>query len=116
MGLAPSCLGLKQFLFRSSTPAVCIPPGARLRLHDIPAHLQQGLGVGEVEDVSFVQQNIEAFSNRDAVRFANGKEVLLQWLRFGQRVDVLSLSSAAAAEEQTNHQMREEVYRHLFLG
>jgi hypothetical protein len=72
--------------------------------------------VGEVEDVSFVQQNIEAFRYRDAVRFANGKEVLLQLLRFGQRVDVLSLSSAAAAEKQTNHQMREEVYRHLFLG
>jgi hypothetical protein len=72
--------------------------------------------VGEVEDVSFVQQNIEAFSYRDAVRFANGKEVLLQWLRFGQGVDVLSLSSAAAAEEQTSHQMREEAYRQLFLG
>ena len=116
MGLAPSCLGLKQFLFRSSTPAVCIPPGARLRLHDIPPALQQRLGVGEVEDVSFVQQNVEAFRYRDAVRFANGKEVLLQLLRFGQRVDVLSLSSAAAAEEQTNHQMWEEEYCRLFVG
>jgi hypothetical protein len=27
-------------------PAVCIPPGARLRLEDIPARLQNDLGVG----------------------------------------------------------------------
>src|SRR5438045_210685 len=33
MGLTPSCPGLKQFLFSYSTPAVCIPPGARIRLH-----------------------------------------------------------------------------------
>ena len=116
MGLAPSGFGLKRFLFRLSTPAVCIPPGARLRLYDIPAHLQQRVGVGEVEDVSFVQQNMEAFRYRDAVRFANGNDLLLQFLRLGQRVDVLSLSPAPAAEEQTNHRMREEAYRQLFVG
>ena len=116
MGLAPSCLGLKQFLFRSSTPAVCIPPGARLRLYDIPAHLQRGLGVSEVEDVEFVQQNMESFRYRDAVRFANGKEVLLQFLRFGQRVDVQSLSSEDNADEKTKHQIREDEYQHLFVG
>ena len=115
MGLAPSGFDLKQFLFRSSTPAVCIPPGARLRLHDIPAHLQQGLGVGEVEDVSFVQQNAEAFSYRDAVRFGNGKEILLQFLRLGQRVDVLRLSSATDEEQIRIHQIREDEYRDLFV-
>jgi hypothetical protein len=115
MGLAPSSLGLKHFLFPFRTPAVCIRPGARLRLHDIPAHFQQRLGVAEVEDVSFVQQNAEAFSYRDAVRFGNGKEILLQFLRLGQRVDVLRLSSATDEEQIRIHQIREDEYRDLFV-
>jgi len=115
MGLAPSSLGLKHFLFPFRTPPVCIPPGARLRLHDIPAHLQQRLGAGEVEDVLFVQQKAEAFSYRDAVRFGNGKEILLQFLRLGQRVDVLRLSSATDEEQIRIHQIREDEYRDLFV-
>ena len=116
MGLAPSCSGLKRFFFPSRTPAVCIPPGARLRLHDIPWHLQKRLRVGEVEEVSFVQQSAEAFTYRDAVRFANGKELLLQFLRCGQRMDVLSLSPEDGSEEKTKHQIREEEYRQVFVG
>jgi hypothetical protein len=116
MGLAPACPGLKQLIVPSSTPAVCIPPGARLRLYDIPLHLQQRLGVGEVEKVSFGQQSAEAFTYRDAVRFGNGRELLLQYLQYGQRVDVLSLSPEASAGEKAKHQMQEEEYRHLFVG
>jgi hypothetical protein len=71
--------------------------------------------VGEVEDVSFVQQNAEAFSYRDAVRFGNGKEILLQFLRLGQRVDVLRLSSATDEEQMKIHQIREDEYRDLFV-
>ena len=116
MGLAPSCPSLKQLFFSSSTPAVCIPPAARLRLLDIPLHLQQRLGVGEIEEVSFVQQSAEAFRYRDAVRFANGKELILQHLQCGQRVDVLSLSPLDNAEEKPKHQIREEEYRQIFVG
>ena len=36
-------------------PAVCIPPGARLMLHDIPLRLQNEIGVGPVETVTFTQ-------------------------------------------------------------
>src|SRR5579859_8020285 len=36
-------------------PAVCIPPGARLELQDVPARLQQELGVGPFEEVTFTQ-------------------------------------------------------------
>src|SRR5215469_1050890 len=32
-------------------PAVCIPPGARLQLQDIPVRMQQELGVGACEPV-----------------------------------------------------------------
>ena len=75
--------------------AVCIPPGARLRLDDIPARLQQELGVGPAEEVTFTQISEVVNSHRDAVRFYNGREVRLQELREGQRVRVLDLSMAA---------------------
>ena len=86
-------------------PAVCIPPGARLRLQDIPARLQHELGVGPVEDVTFTQISAAVNSYRDAVRFCNGREVRLQELREGQRVVVLDLS---VAEELDLERLREE--------
>jgi len=86
-------------------PAVCIPPGARLRLQDIPARLQHDVGVGPAEDVTFTQITAAVNSYRDAVRFPNGREVRLQELREGQRVTVLDLS---AAEELDLERLREE--------
>jgi len=86
-------------------PAVCIPPGARLKLQDIPARLQHDLGVSPVEDVTFTQITAAVNSYRDAVRFPNGREVRLQELREGQRVTVLDLS---AAEELDLERLREE--------
>lgn len=75
------------------TPAcvICVPPGARLQLHDIPLKLQQQLGVRESESVTFVQLHAEAYQYRDAIRFDNGRELLLQRLKEGQRLEVLSL-------------------------
>jgi hypothetical protein len=72
-------------------PAVCIPPGARLVLWDIPKSLQRELGVGPVEEVQFVQTTAEVNTYRDAVRFKNCRQALLQQLREGQRVQVLSI-------------------------
>ena len=72
--------------------AVCIPPGARLVLQDIPQHLQDELAVGAVEQVAFTQISPAAYSYRDAVRFQNGREVLLQHLHEGQHVFVVELS------------------------
>ena len=86
-------------------PAVCIPPGARLELHDIPARLQHELGVGPVEKVTFTQITAVVNSYRDAIRFPNGREVRLQELREGQRVRVLDLSTA---EELDLERLREE--------
>lgn len=86
-------------------PAVCIPPGARLQLQDIPVRLQHELGVAAVEEVTFTQLSAAANSYRDAVRFRNGREVRLQELREGQRVKVLDLS---LAEELDLERLREE--------
>ena len=95
LGLTSQCLNLKDIFSLGRTPAVCVPPGARLLLRDIPGQLQKSLGLAEVEEVTFVELSAEAFSHRDAVCFANGREILLQYLRCGQRVDVLSLSSVS---------------------
>ena len=87
-------------------PAVCIPPGSQLELQDIPVRLQHDLGVGAVEMVRFTQISPAANSYRDAVRFANGREVRLQELSEGQRVRVLDLTMA---EEFDLEKLREEI-------
>jgi len=86
-------------------PAVCIPPGARLELQDIPVRLQHDLGVGPVETVTFSQISAAVNSYRDAVKFSNGREVRLQELREGQGVRVLDLTMA---EELDLERLREE--------
>ena len=84
-------------------PAVCIPPGARLLIRDIPEKLQQECGLHkDLEDAVFTQITASVNTYRDALRFQNGIEVLLQRFAIGQRVHVLNLSSA---EEQVTEPM-----------
>ncbi len=85
---------------RRALPAVCIPPGARLQLSGIPARLQVQYGVGANEEVTFVQLSAEPFRYRDAIRFRNGQEMLLQGLNEGLQVNVLSLSLAEEEEPE----------------
>lgn len=89
----------------AAVPAVCIPPGARLHMQDIPVRLQHELNVGPEEDVTFTQLTASVNSYRDAVRFGNGKEIRLQELREGQRAKVLDLS---CAEDLDLERLREE--------
>lgn len=79
----------------AETPAVCIPPGATLRLMDIPLNLQREFAVGPDETVAFTQTTAIPQTFHDAVRFTNGRVALLQFLKEGQRVRVLSLGSDA---------------------
>jgi hypothetical protein len=71
-------------------PAVCVPPGARLILWDIPKSLQREFAVGEVEEVQFIETTAQVNTYRDAVRFKNCRQALLQQLREGQRVQVIA--------------------------
>jgi hypothetical protein len=89
----------RRFDPREVPCAVCIPPGARLLLRDIPDHLQKQLGVGVVENVGFTQRSGEVGRHRDGFRFTNGQEILLQRLAERQRAAVLSLSSTLPEEE-----------------
>jgi hypothetical protein len=89
--------GLVKRLFGNLEPervAVCIPPGARLLLSDIAEDVQKSFAVGASEEVTFTQVTATANTYRDAVRFKNGREILLQRLNKGQRVRVLQLSLA----------------------
>jgi hypothetical protein len=82
------------------SPVVCIPPGAALRLYEIPASLRQRYFIGEEETVRFRQVSPEAGAYRDAITFANGRTILLQRLPEGQRVRVLWLQSQEEQEPE----------------
>jgi hypothetical protein len=45
--------------------AVCIPPGARLILRDIPCELQSAIGVRSIENVTFTQLDMAENRHRD---------------------------------------------------
>jgi hypothetical protein len=91
----------------NGVPAVCIPPGARLILRDIPVTLQHSVGIDPTEEVTFTQLGAAANRYRDALRFGNGKDILLQELAEGQRVLVIDLSLAEPREPA----MAEQGYR-----
>ena len=91
---------LKEFFKQvPGIPAVCIPPGSHLIVRDIPQDLQRKCGLkSHIGEAVFTQLTVEEGAFRDAIRFNNGTEVLLQRFAEGQRVRVLSVSSG---EEET---------------
>ena len=73
--------------------AVCMPADAHLRLEGIGDTVQRAFAVGPVEEVVMIRLEVVAHAHRDAVRFTNGKEVLLQSLNAGitaEMVDAIS--------------------------
>ena len=87
--------------------AVCIPHGSQLQLSDIPERVQQKLGVGADEEITFIQMSADVGRHRDGIRFANGQEILLQRLAEGQRGRIRSLSLRETAEEQLDPVVQE---------
>jgi hypothetical protein len=71
-------------------PAVCIPPGTKLRMTGIPHSLKREFSLNSIEDVTFIQLSAEAFHYRDAIVFRNGRRLLLQSLREGVLMRVLA--------------------------
>jgi hypothetical protein len=101
---------LKDFLFLPETPstaAVCIPPGACLVLHDVPASLQRQLGIGPDEEVTFLQTSAAENQHRDAIRFRTGHRLRLQELTVGQRVEVVDLGNSAEEEPNSSANLAE---------
>ena len=113
LGLASSSTRPVRLWFFAKDPcAVCVPPGAQLLLRDIPLDIQRQFGARATEKVTFVQLSTAAYQYRDAVRFKNGREVLLQKLWCGQKVDVLGLASTDFDEEE--HDKLEDEYHRTF--
>ena len=103
LGLASPCPSVSRWW--SGTPAVCVPPGARLMLLDVPRRLRHDLAVGPIEEVTFVQLSATPYQFRDAFRFQNGRAVRLQELSEGMPVRVLRLS---LSEDSSFEPIREE--------
>src|SRR5579864_9724074 len=105
--------GLWEFVKNVFQPpaivAVCVPPGSRLLLQDIPTSTQKWLSVGCEEEVTFTQVTAEANNHRDAVCFRTGGKMLLQDLRVGQRVRVLDLSGAEETEVPSALRLQERI-------
>jgi hypothetical protein len=97
----PEMRGWRSWFSPRQVPcAVCIPPGAQLILRDMPPRLQSGLGLKLEEEVVFVQTSMDAGRHRDAVRFRNNQEILLQRLAEGQRARVVSMGGTSSPEEK----------------
>lgn len=63
--------------------AVCMSAGARLSLEGISETVQRAFSIGPGEEVTMTRLEVTGHAHRDAVRFGNGREVLLQSLNAG---------------------------------
>jgi hypothetical protein len=82
-----------------NTCAVCVPPGAQLIVKNIPADLQHRWCVGPEEEVRFMQCSADVNRYRDCVQFKNQRQVLLQEMREGMCVQVVSLGGTESSDE-----------------
>jgi hypothetical protein len=73
--------------------AVCVPPGARLLVSEVPKKGQPGVELVEFASVTFTQLSARSYAYRDALRWPDGESVLLQKLPEGLRVTVMALVS-----------------------
>ena len=67
--------------------AVCLMADTKLRIEGVSEDLQRTYGVEAAEDATFIRR--DSGSYRDAIRFANGAEVLLQQLGVGVKIRVV---------------------------
>jgi len=92
---------IRAFFDPTAAPAVCavcVPPGARLLICDIPPRLQHQWGVGAREEAVFTQTSAAVNTYRDAVRFSGGCTVRLQEFREGMKVRVIDLAGTDQLE------------------
>jgi hypothetical protein len=79
--------------------AVCVPPGARLLISGVPEKARPGFELLALETVEFTQLSERSYAYRDALKFFDGENVLLQKLPEGLRVTVLALAPEQEAME-----------------
>ena len=69
--------------------AVCLMADTKLRIEGVSEDFQRTYGVEAAEDATFIRR--DSGSYRDAIRFANGAEVLLQQLGVGVKIRVVDV-------------------------
>ena len=79
--------------------AVCVPEGTHLLMQGIGEGVRGACGVGAVEEV--VMTRLADGPYKDAVRFSNGKEILLQRLDCGLTVAVVGFPVMAVEPAAT---------------
>lgn len=82
-----------------TAPAVCIPPGAKLMLTEVPASHPRIPLLRPPELVTFTELSNRANTYRDAIVRSDGQSILLQRLPEGVRALVLTLAADVAEEE-----------------
>ena len=82
-------------------PAVCIPPGARLKVQSVPEPTRRALHAEQGEEFTFTQVTASWNQFRDALRTRRGQEILLQKVGVGLQIEIVSL---ALAEEVRPHE------------
>jgi hypothetical protein len=79
---------------RTAVTAVCIPPGARLKVQSIAENVRSVLDTAPGEVVVFTQITAACNQFRDALRTGGKREVILQSVGEGLQVQVVSLALA----------------------
>ena len=87
--------------------AVCVPADAHLRLEGISETLQRTLSVGPIAEV--VMTRLESGPHKDAVRFANGREISLQSLNAGITAVMLPAERIELPRSEVRRETRELV-------
>ena len=77
--------------------AVCVQPGTKLILRDLPVSLCSKLGLERDEEVT-ITHSASGGTHRDGVLFRDGAEFLIQWLPEGLEADVLSVVPTSLTE------------------
>jgi hypothetical protein len=100
------CADLKGFLLPRTTsgvPAICMPPGTRLALCEVPARIQAEHSLHSGDTVTVTEITTQSYAYRDALFLSNGKCVLLQELPVGLEATVLSTALEPVEEHEYSY-------------
>jgi hypothetical protein len=88
---------------RPPIPAVCIPPGARLKVQSVPVNIQRVFRAAPGDDVLFTEITATWGQFRDGLRVQGKEEILLQSLGEGLEVQVIDLASSQEAPQREEY-------------
>lgn len=88
---------------RPTIPAVCIPPGARLKVQSVPVKIQHVLRAERGDDVLFTEITATWGQFRDGLRVRGKEEILLQSLGEGLEVQVIDMASSQEVPQREEY-------------